>query len=242
MELVSPLLFDPVTAIQIEASSRLADAPPGMLQPYQQEALAAGLQEYREAMRYSLDFSAAAHNLGNLSSCLGDSFEAERYYRISVEIDDFFAPAKANLALLLNASGRNAEAEQLLREVLEAYPDQAEVAYNLGLLLAEMSRIEEATEYLGRASEGQPDRARVHYNYGLALQAVGRLDDAEAALLKALSVEPENPDLLFALGDHYFRRGMPAQALEMADRLLAASPGHPQGQQLKAAAEQVLGR
>jgi tetratricopeptide (TPR) repeat protein len=242
VELVSPLLFDPIRVLRMEASNRLADAPPEALQPYQQAALATGLTEYQEAMQSALDFPSAAHNMGNLSSRLGDAVEAEKYYRIAVNIDDLFAPAKVNLALLLNATGRNAEAERLLRDVLEAYPDQVDVAYNLGLLLAELSRIEEAVEFLGRASDGQPDRARVHYNYGLALQAVGRLDDAEGALLKAVGVEPENPDLLFALGDHYLRRGQPARALEVAERLVRIAPNHPQGPELLVAAQQALRR
>ncbi len=242
VELLSPLLFDPVRAVRMEAANRLADAPAGTLQPYQREALANGTAEYRESMEYSLDFSFSAHNLGNLSARLGDAAEAERYYRIAVGIDDLFAPAKVNLALLLNANSRNTEAEGLLREVLEDYPGQFEAAYNLGLLLAEMDRLEEATEFLGQASDGLPARARAHYNYGLALQSLGRSEDAEGALLRALGVEPENPDFLFAMGDHYLRRGLPAQALEMVDRLLAAAPGHPQGQQLKAAVEQALRR
>jgi tetratricopeptide (TPR) repeat protein len=240
IELLSPLLFDPVRSVRMEAANRLADAPPGALQPYQQEALASGLAEFRDAMERSLDFSSSAHNLGALSARLGDIEEAERFYRIAIDIDELSVPPKVNLALLLNALGRNAEAEPLLREVLEAYPDQYEVAYNLGLLLAEMNRIEEATEALAQASGGLPDRARVHYNYGLAAQSVGRPQDAEAALLRALELEPENPDFLFALGDHYFRRGMGIQALDIANRLLEASPGHPQGQQLKAAVEQML--
>jgi tetratricopeptide (TPR) repeat protein len=241
VELISPLLFDPVLAVRMEAANRLADAPAEALQPYQQGALADGLSEYRSVMEYSLDFSASAHNLGNLNARLGDAFEAERYYRIAVGIDDLFAPAKVNLALLLNTSRRNTEAEALLREVLEVYPDQFEVAYNLGLLLAEMGRIEEATDFLGRASDGLPTRARAHYNYGLGLQALERLDEAEAALLLAAEVEPENPDFLFALGDHYLRRGLPVRAQEMVTRLLTAAPGHTQGQQLRAAVERALG-
>ncbi len=242
VELLSPLLFDPVRAVRIEAASRLADAPRGMLQSYQEEALADGLTEFREAMTYSLDFSSSAHNLGNLSARLGDVVEAERYYRIAVGIDDLSIPPKVNLALLLNGTGRNAEAERLLREVLEAYPDQYEVAYNLGLLLAEMGQIEEGTEYLGRASDGLPGRARIHYNYGLAAQSIGDMEAAEAALGRALSIEPGNPDFLFALGDHYFRRGRLQRALEMADRLLEVSPEFPQAQPFKAAVEEAIRR
>jgi tetratricopeptide (TPR) repeat protein len=241
-ELLSPLLFDPVRAVRMEAAAQLADAPPESLQPYQSEALASGLAEYREAMEYSLDFAASAHNLGNLSARLGDAVEAERYYRIAIGIDDLFIPAKVNLAILLNSAGRNPEAEALLRGLLEAYPDQSDVAYNLGLLLAEMNRMDEAVEFLRRASEGLPERAMVHYNYGLAAQSLGRSDEAERALSRALAVEPDNPGFLFALADHFLRRGMPTRALEMADRLLEVAPGHPQGQQLKAAVEAALRR
>jgi len=241
VELLVPLLFDPVRAVRLEAANQLADAPPGTLQPYQVEALSSGLAEYRRAMEYSLDFASSAHNLGNLSARLGDAAEAERYYRIAIGIDDLFIPPKVNLAILLSATGRNQEAERLLREVLDAYPRQFDVAYNLGLLLAEMNRPEAAAEFLRQASEGLPGRGRVHYNYGLLSQSLGRVEEAERALLRAIAVEPDNPDFLFALGDHYLRRGMPARALEMADRLLEVAPAYPQGQQLRAAVERALG-
>jgi predicted CXXCH cytochrome family protein len=243
VELVAPLLFDPVRAVRIEAAMRLADAPAAMLQPYQQAQRATALEEYERTMVYSLDFAFAGHNLGNLYGRLGDVARAERYYRTAVEIDDLFYPAKSNLAVLLNAQGRNDEAELLLRELVEDYPEQYEAAYSLGLLLAEMERVDEAVEFLGRASAGMPERARAHYNYGLALQAVGRVGEAEAALRRALDVEPENIDFLFALADHYVKRGELRRALTLADRMIALEPDNPIGRQVKQYVEgQLAGR
>jgi len=239
VELVAPLLLDPVKAVRIEAAARLAAVPDGMLQPYQQEALAAGLGEYRRAMTYSLDFAFAGHNLGNLATRLGDQVEAERYYRAAVAVDDLFFPAKVNLAILLNSAGRNDEAEQLLRAVVDAYPEEYETAYSLGLLLAEMGNVEEAVTYLGRAAAGMPERGRIQYNWGLALQGVGRLAEAERPLRRAVDLEPSNVDFLLALGDHYLRRGQPRRAVEVADRLMQAAPANPVGQQLRAAAERA---
>ncbi|MBD3851483.1 MAG: tetratricopeptide repeat protein [Acidobacteria bacterium] len=157
VELVAPLLFDPMRAVRLQAAVQLADAPDQLLKPYQREALADTLAEYRKAMEHSLDFAFAGHNLGNLAARLGDAAEAERYYRAAVSIDDLFYPAKANLAVLLNARGQNDEAEALLRSILEAYPEQHDVAYSLGLLLAEMGRYIEAESYLARAAAGMPD-------------------------------------------------------------------------------------
>jgi len=155
-ELVAPLLFDPIKAVRMQAAVQLADIDDKFLKAYQREALGNTLNEYRKAMEYSLDFSFAGHNLGNLAARLGDASEAERYYRTAITIDDLFYPAKANLAVLLNARGQNDEAEVLLRSILEAYPEQYDVAYSLGLLLAEMGRYVEAEAYLARAAEGMP--------------------------------------------------------------------------------------
>jgi len=157
VELVAPRPFDPMRAVRMQAAVQLADVPDGLLKPYQREAIAETLAEYRKAMEHSLDFAFAGHNLGNLAARLGDAAEAERYYRAAVSIDDLFYPAKANLAVLLNARGQNDEAEAILRSILDAYPDQHEVAYSLGLLLAEMGRYPEAETYLARAAAGMPD-------------------------------------------------------------------------------------
>jgi thioredoxin-like negative regulator of GroEL len=238
VELVSPLLFDPVKAVRIEAASRLAGGPNALLQPYQREALAQALQEYEETMAYSLDFAFAGHNLGNLYGRLGDPERAERYYRSAIEIDDLFYPAKVNLALLYNSSGRNSDAEQLLREVLDAYPDHYDVAYSLGLLLAEMERVDEAVEFLGVASEGMPDRGRAHYNYGLALQSINRMSEAERALRRAVDAEPDNLDFLYALADHYVKRARWDQALAVADRMTTTHPESPMGRDVRRFVEQ----
>jgi tetratricopeptide (TPR) repeat protein len=241
VELVAPLLFDPVRGVRMQAASRLAGLPAGLFEPYQQEALEGATAEYRQAMEYSLDFAFAGHNLGNLYSRLGESERAATYYRAAIEVDDLFYPAKTNLAVLLNSMGRNDEAETLLREVLEEYPDVHDVAYSLGLLLAEMGRMDEAIEYLGRASDSMPQSSRVHYNYGLALQSLGRDAEAEAALLRALDVEPESLDYLFAVADFYVKRLRLREALPFVDRMIAAHPEDSVGRDLKTYIEQALG-
>jgi tetratricopeptide (TPR) repeat protein len=238
--LVAPLLFDPVRLVRLEAAARLAGSPPGLLRPYQQEALTTNLADYEAAMTASLDFAHAGHNLGNLYGRLGDTPRAERFYRVALDVDDLFYPAKVNLAVLLNAEGRNAEAERLLREVVTTAPEVADAPYLLGLLLAEMNRVGEAVPFFERAAAADPARARAQYNLGLALQQVGRLPDAERALRRAFELEPVNSDYVLALGDHYLRHGQPRRALDLADRVLAATPGDPLATRLRATAEQAL--
>ena len=164
VRIVSPLLFDPVRTIRLQAAVRLADVPDELLKPYQREARELSLADYVTAMEYSLDFSFAGHNLGNLYTRLGRPEMAKKFYREAIAIDDLFFPAKINLAILLSAGGNNEEAETLLREVLDAYPEQYQTAYSLGLLLAEMGRYREAEARLSRAADGLPDDPRVRRN------------------------------------------------------------------------------
>ena len=237
VEVLAPLLFDPVRAVRIATASRLGGVGKEYLKPYQREAFDKELAEYIEAMRASLDFAAAGMNLGNLYNAQGKAETAERYYRTALEVDDLFYPAKMNLAILLSQQGKNNEVEQLLREVLEAYPEQYDAAYSLALLLAGLNRSDEALTYLAQASEGMPQRPRVHYNYGLLLAQLAKDAEAELALRKALNLEPQGFDYLYALIDFYYRRGRLIEALEFAERMIAAHPENRFGHDIKTAIE-----
>jgi len=233
VELLVPLLFDPVKGARMEASSRLAGTPERLLKPYQHEALQHGIQEYIAAQEHSLDFPHAGFNLGNLFRTLGDSGRAEAYYRRALEVDEIFLPAMNNLALLLNSQGRNEEARELLRQAAEAYPEDGETAYSLGLLLAEMKRYPEAEKELARAVRLLPANPRVHYNRGLLLQRLRKPREAERELLRAHELEPASASTLLALADLYLRTGRLDAARAVSDELLRRHPGSEAGQQLR---------
>jgi len=234
VELLAPLLLDPSIAVRRQAAVQLAPLPAGQLLPYQSEALAEALTGHKKAMEHSLDFAFAGHNLGNLQASLGQTEEAERYYRQSLEIDDLFYPAKMNLAILCSQQGRNEEAEALLREVVEAYPEVYDAAYSLGLLLVETGQQHEAAKLIEQAAQGMPEASRVHYNLGLLQQSLGEDLAAEARLLHALTVEPRNMEYLYALVDFYIKRGRYDEALPMADRMIAEQPEAQIGHEMKA--------
>ena len=151
-------------------------------------------------------------------------------------------PAKVNLAILKSGEGENAEAERLLREVVAAYPEHHDAAYLLGLLLVELGQPAEAIEWMERAAEGAPRNARVRYNLGLLRQTLGRDAEAEAALRAATDLSPDQPDYLYALADHYVKRGRLEEALPLAERLVEVTPELEIGPQLKAYIEAELAR
>ena len=233
VELLAPLLFDPVRAVRMRAATQLAGVSQEFLTAEQTTALDRELESYISAMRSMLDFASSGLNLGNLYDAKGDTATAEKYYRQAIEVDSLFFPAKINLAVVLSRQGEDREAESLLRDVVTAYPEQYDAAYSLSLLLVASGRRDEALAYLDQAAEGLPGRSRIHYNRGLLLAQMGRGEDAEAALNRALSLEPDSIDYLYALIDFYARRDRLEEALELARRMVEAHPGNRMGYDLR---------
>jgi len=231
-KLIGPLLYDPVKAVRIEAAQRLAEEPPKIFDANQQKVFQTALKEFETSMEYSADFAFGRYNLGNLYSSLNRIDEAISNYRAAIKIDSLFYPAKVNLAMIYNQKGENDKAEVLLREVTAAHPQMYEIAYSLGLLLAEMKKYDQAVVYMGKAAKGMPERARVHYNLGLLLQHLRRDAEAEKTLLKALELDTENMDYLYALADHYMKRGKLEKAKIIAEQMVAKHPDQRIGHQL----------
>ncbi len=224
VQLVGPLLYDPVRAVRMEAARSLVTAAQQGLDPTLRQPYEDALAEYVAAMARTGDFAASRHNLGNLYAELGEPERAIGHYRQALVIDRLFFPAKVNLAMLYNRQGKKDQAETLLREVVAENPQMHEIKYSLGLLLAERNALGEAAIFLGEAAAGLPQRARVHYNLALLLKSLNRNPEAESALHQALSVDPQNPDYLYALAVHYLEWHRLDEALRVATQLRQFHP------------------
>ncbi|MDH3344744.1 MAG: multiheme c-type cytochrome [Desulfobacteraceae bacterium] len=231
-ELIASMLYDPVKAVRIEAARRLAEEPSKRLDRDQEKVFKVVLKEFVAAMEYSGDFAFGRYNLGNLYVALNRPEEAIRNYLAAIKIDDIFYPAKVNLSMFYNKRGENDKAEALLREVVRTHPELHETAYSLGLLLAEMKKYDSAVVYLKKAAKGMPERARVHYNLGLLLQYLGRNSEAESVLLNTHKLEPDNLDYLYALADHYLKRGKLNKAKIIAEKMVVKDPTNRIGHEL----------
>jgi predicted CXXCH cytochrome family protein len=232
LEVLAPLLTDPLLAVRITAARNLSSLPPGQLDPGLRSAFDAALSEYIAAQSVALDMPGAQFNLAVVYENTGRLGLAEKHYLGALKIDPDFTAARANLARLYSGLKRNPDAERILVGGLERRPGIGELQYSLGLLLAEDKRMKEATEALGKAAKLLPHEASVHYNYGLALEQMGLKGPAEAALLEARRLDPDDPATPYALAIFYAQSGRMGQAREWAERLRVLRPGDPQVQRL----------
>jgi tetratricopeptide (TPR) repeat protein len=153
--LLTPLLYDPVTAVRLEAAQRLTVLPDDMMKGDLKAKFNTVLAEYKQAMEHTGDFAASRHNLGNMYANLGKTELAVQHYRKAIEIDDGFYPAKVNLAMIYNGMGQNSDAERLLREVVAQQPELHQMKYSLALLLVEES-LSDRRVWLVRARGADP--------------------------------------------------------------------------------------
>ncbi|MFC1877998.1 tetratricopeptide repeat protein, partial [Thermodesulfobacteriota bacterium] len=229
---LAPLLYDPVKAVRGETARQLVTTSSDSMSPDLRNQFEKALSEYQLAMERTADFASSRHNLGNLSAEQGKIESAIRNYKKAIEIDQEFFPAKVNLAMLYNRQGKNKLAEKLFKEVVTAYPDQYEAMYSLGLLLAEMNKFEQSAVYLRQAAKGLPKRARIQYNLGILLQKIDNDGDAESAFQRALSIEPNNPEYLYAMAVFYLQRQRLDEAKFIAERMMEDPTTRSAGQQI----------
>jgi Tfp pilus assembly protein PilF len=232
LQTILPLLNDPVKAVRTQAALRLTEVPVDQIPGAKKTLLNNVLAEYKSAMEYLSDFPGGRQNLGIMYANMGEFGKAEKQYKEAVSIDSLFYPAKVNLAMVLNQQGKNDEAELVFKDIIKKHPDFIDAYYSLGLLLAENNKYDEAADYLNHAAKLMPDRSRVFYNLGLILQFQKKTAEAEQALKRALELEPNNGDFMYALADHYIKRGNFPIARKYALQLKAAYPAESIGQEI----------
>jgi len=232
LELIAPMLNDPVKAVRMQAAFRMSSIPVSGMDSSLLREFFESLDEYREAMEYTGEFAASRHNLGVIYQNLGTFEQAEKNFLAAISIDDEFYPSMANLVVAYNQMGKNDEAEALLRKMIHDFPDYHDAHYSLGLLLAEKGDYAGALLSLENASVLLPDYSRIWYNLAMLYQHFERPADFLEAMNQALSLEPENMDYLYALADYYYRVQDFENVRRIANDIIRYYPENPLGQQL----------
>ncbi|MBU0961595.1 MAG: tetratricopeptide repeat protein [Proteobacteria bacterium] len=232
IQMVGPLLDDPIKGVRIEAARALTRIPAEQLDKRWQAPFTRTLEEFRETSLYSADFAASRLNLGTLASYQGQLDNAEEHFTKAVAIDPDFHTARTNLAILYNRQGKNNLAEEQLRKALAVNPDLADVHYSLGLLLSEQRQYEEAAKHLAKAAADMPENARAHYNLGQLLAFLHQDNEAERALKRTIALDPGNMNYLQAIAQFYLAKGKLSQARDIAKQMITVTPDNPIGQQL----------
>ena len=232
LQLLQPLIEDPITAVRMEVAESLAGVPLDQIPPEQATRLRALFDEYLAIQAQHADMPSVQLQMGVFHVNRGDIAAAEAAYREALSLNRQLIPAYLNLADLLRSQSREEEARQLLLHALEVVPDNGPALHSLGLLETRGNRPEKALEYLGRAAGLETEGTRHRFVYAIALHDLGRPRDAVTQLQALLRQVPRNEDVLLALANYSAELGERDRALEYARRLTEIAPRNPNYRQL----------
>ncbi len=172
------------------------------------------------------DLSARQHYEAALSSqSQGRLDEAERQYRMVLQLQHDHLGALHRLALLLIHTRRLAEAAKTYEQVLTIDTNDAVAHAHLGQVLRSLERNEEALFHLERSLALKPGSAETYVSLGNAYAALNRPSDALASYVKAQALNPRQAGAYDNMGNLLASMGRHAEAIVQFEKVLALHPG-----------------
>ena len=159
-------------------------------------------------------------NLGNALSATGQWDEAERLYRIALELQPTIAETHSNLGNVLDRKGLYEDAAACYRQAIALKPELPSAHFNLANVLARAGQDEAATDCFKHALKLQPDFIAASINLAACLKRQGLLAEAISALENARAYQPNAPLLLLKLADCLLDAGQNEAAIEAATECL----------------------
>jgi len=151
-----------------------------------QNAPAAAIQQYREAIRLDPKHEPSLFRLGVLYAQLKDYPNAIATWKQYIDATDGSARGYGNLGFCLELAARPHEAEAAYKSGISRNPTEQSCRVNYGLMLARLGRTNEAILQL----QAVLSPAEVHYNLASVLEQQGKIEQAKAEYRKALQLDP----------------------------------------------------
>jgi tetratricopeptide (TPR) repeat protein len=221
LQLLAPLLKDPIRSVRIEAARVLAP-----LQEYisTNAGFTAAANDFRDSQLAVASRPEAHVALGDFESSMGNPDKAIEHYSFALAMDPEYAYSRLNYADALRRFGDEQGAEKMLHDGLEMDAANADLRHSLGLLLVRTERSDEGLEELRKAAQLAPDNARYAYVAGIALHSLGQTDGALRLLTDAHEQFVGDFDIAWALATMLRDSGDTAGARRVASELAGQRP------------------
>ena len=227
LQMLEPLLRDPVTAVRIELARALADVPLARTEQSVAVTLEALFDEYLQSLALHADMPESLSQQGNFLVARRLHGRAEKAYRRALELDSQHVPTLLNLADLYRVLERDGEARTVLGRAIASAPTLAAPHHALGLLETRADNQQTGLRHLERAAALETHGIRYRYVYAIALHDTGDTPGALEVLRSLLGAAPGNPEVLLALVNYSRDAGRIEDSRRYADELRKLFPDDP---------------
>ncbi len=192
-----------------------------------QEQLEQAIAELEQAVVMWPEYSEAYYELGEVFLIRQENDKAQKAYAQALDANPSFASAWIRLAELYGQQGASAAAAEALQYAIQVEPYSVRCHYYwdlMGELFAGGTLRTLYSEVFSAYQEAlavSPDSAEIHYNLGRILEMAGgdsTPDQAITEYQQALSLKPNYPQALVAIGNIYLEMDQPKSALPMFQR------------------------
>lgn len=218
IELVTPLLQDPIRSVRIEAARVLADLGRDAFTGTDLQRRDKGIEQYQRGLQEQGDLAMSHMGLALLSERQRNPGSAIQNYRNAIAVQPDVTGPRTNLAALY---------EQLSRQVQPGSPQHSNTLREIQQLRAGELKL------LARDAELANESAPIQYRYGLALYLGGQLEEALSAMERACLLEPRGEEFRMGLTLLLERLGKQQAAIESVDRLIQMAPANRTYQDIK---------
>ncbi len=222
LNLLQPLLNDPVRAVRIAAYRSLIGVSKRQINTNYHDAFNKAEKEYNEFLQANMEFPGTQLEIAINAQKTGRLRDAEQAYSKALTIDDRFNAARFNLANLHYQTGKLKQAEAVFRKILEKEPNAPLVHFSLGLLLAEVGNYEGAKASLSKA--GELGNSRAWYNLAVIHHQQGKIEEAEKSYFSALQLDSLNPEFYNGIIALYLQQNRLADAKQLISNAMQQHP------------------
>ncbi len=227
IQLVSPLLNDPVRSVRTMAAYQLAEASENIFLGEEKKRRDQAIMEFENSLDMQADFPSGQLLRGQYYHKQNKLKEAKTAYKEAVRQDPYLPQPYYYLANLSYGDGNMEEAKSYFNSAIENDSFYIDARYGLGLLEAEMGDLNGAEIQLAISARlsGNP---RYYYNWGLTLQNLNRRPEAELAYLAGIEIDNLSEYNWYALTILYIQNGQNQKAMNAGVQLVNINPDNPE--------------
>lgn len=181
---------------------------------------------YEKAAKSDPSHVDAYVGLGRANEKLDKADTALENYRKAIEVDPLNMRANFLYAALILKQGRKEEAEKVFTTVLDRDPGNIEAIAQLARFYEEQGRLGDALKEYARIIELAPGKIDGYVGRGAVLLRQNGISQAKEMFGKAAALQPENPNVLFRLGQAAHLEGDYKTAEASLTTALARDPYH----------------
>ncbi|HDR04395.1 MAG TPA: tetratricopeptide repeat protein [Candidatus Marinimicrobia bacterium] len=161
---------------------------------------------------------------GQESFKLGDYTTAEKYYRISLEIDSKYVNSYLQLGVLKQKQGDLDGAITCLQKGIEAKPEDVRIHYTLGLYYLQTKKNNEALNQFLQAIKLNPNYSRAWSSAGKIYLAQNNLSKAAEYYKKSIDLDQSSAAAYDGYGDVLIQQNRYKEAIDALSMAVALAP------------------